>query len=99
MVFQYYFRRYNFTVAGIIEKSPGKEPTPREIKGLIDRVHADNVAAICTQPQLPERSAKLVAESTHTKIVALDPLGGVDNRQTYDDILLYNTRKLLEALQ
>jgi zinc transport system substrate-binding protein len=97
--FQYYCQRYNFTIVDIIEKSPGKEPTPREVKKLIDRVKTDNVSALCTHPQLPDRAAKLVAESTNTGLVELDPLGGVKNRQSYDDILLYNTHKLTEALK
>lgn len=96
--FQYYFKRYHIKVIDIIEKSPGKEPTPREVKKLIDRVKSDHVSAICTHPQLPDRAAKIVAESTGAKIVELDPLGGIKNRQSYRDIILYNTRKLAEAL-
>ncbi|MBD3288193.1 hypothetical protein GF337_05260 [candidate division KSB1 bacterium] len=97
--FRYYFQRYNFTVTDIIEKSPGKEPTPREVKNLIDKVNSEQVSVICTHPQLPDRAAEIVAESTAAKVVELDPLGGLENLQSYDDIILYNTRKLVKAMQ
>ncbi len=97
--FQYFLQRYNFDTVDIIEKSPGNEPTPREVKKLIDRVRSNHVSVICTHPQLSDRAAEIIAESSGAKIVELDPLGGVKNRLTYDDILLYNSRKLAEAFK
>ena len=97
--FRYYFKRFEIDLVGITELSPGKEPTPKEIKGLIDQVKTENVKAIFCHIQLPDRSAKLVGEAAKIKVFELDPIGGVKGRKTYEEVLLYNTNILLEALR
>lgn len=97
--FQYFLKRYGLKVTGLIEKIPGIEPSPKEIKEIIRQVDRDRVQAIFTHPQLPDRAAKLVAEATGIKLYELDPLGGVAGRQTYDELLMYNAKIVFEALQ
>ncbi len=97
--FQYFFKRYDIHLVGIVEAIPGKEPTPRQLKGYIEQVKQQKVKAIFDHLQLPDRAAKLVAEAAGIKICQLDPLGGVTGRQSYDDLLLYNARLILEALR
>lgn len=97
--FQYFFKRYDIHLVGIVEAIPGKEPTPRQLKGYIDQVRQQQVRAIFDHIQLPDRAAKLVAEAAGVKIYQLDPLGGMASRQRYDDLLLYNARLILEALR
>jgi zinc transport system substrate-binding protein len=97
--FNYYLHRYGLKSGGIVEINPGVDPTARQIKNMIDRIRSENIVAIFTQPQLPDRAARLLAETTGIKIVELDPLGGKPNRQTYEEILLYNTQLVIGALQ
>ena len=97
--FQYFLKRYGFHVAGMIEKIPGREPSPKDIKEIIQQVNREKVQAIFTHPQLPDRASKLVAEATGIKVYELDPLGGVAGRQTYDELLMYNAKIVFEALQ
>jgi zinc transport system substrate-binding protein len=97
--FQYFFKRYGIELAGVIERNPGREPTPKEIKGLIEQIKRENVKAIFDHTQLPDRAAKLIAESTGIKVYHLDPLGGVPGRQSYEELLLYNAGIILEALR
>lgn len=97
--FQYFFKRYDIHLVGIVEAIPGKEPTPRQLKGYIEQVKRQQVKAIFDHVQLPDRAAKLVAEATGIKICQLDPLGGVAGRKGYDELLLYNARLILEALR
>ncbi len=97
--FQYFFKRYDIHLVGIVEAIPGKEPTPRQLKGYIEQVKQQKVKAIFDHLQLPDRAAKLVAEAAGIKLCQLDPLGGVAGRQSYDELLLYNARLILEALQ
>ena len=97
--FQYYFKRYKFKVAGIIEPIPGKEPTPKELKELIDIALKNNVDAIFTHIQLPDNAARLLSESTGIKVYTLDPVGGIDGRKSYKEILMYNTSIILKALR
>ncbi len=97
--FQYFFRRYDIHLVGMVEAIPGKEPTPRQLKGYIERVKQQRVKAIFDHLQLPDRAAKLVAEAAGIRICQLDPLGGVMGRQSYEELLLYNARLILEALR
>lgn len=97
--FQYFFKRYGINLTAIIEKNPGKEPTPKEIKQFITGVQKEKVKAIFGHNQLPERAAQLVAEAAGIKVYKLDPIGGIPGRQNYEEILLYNVTILREALQ
>ena len=46
-----------------------------------------------------EKAAEIVSESTGIKIYSLDPIGGVQGRITYEDLLLYNTEIIMNALK
>lgn len=97
--FQYYLKRFHINLAGIIEPIPGKEPTPKELQEIIRLVKKQNVKAILTHSQLSDRPAQLVSESTGVKQIELDPIGGSTGKTTYKEILLSNTRILIEALK
>jgi zinc transport system substrate-binding protein len=97
--FQYYLKRFGFKTAGIIEINPGTEPTPRELKYFIDLSRKENVRAVLAQVQLSDRPAKLVAEAADIVLIVLDPLGGFPGRETYSELLQYNTRLLLKGLE
>lgn len=97
--FQYFLNRFDFKLTGIIETSPGIEPTPRELKEVIELANKNHLKLILTNPQISDRPARLVAEATGAKICELDPIGGIIGRETYEELLLYNTQILLRDLQ
>lgn len=97
--FQYFFNRFNFKLAGVIEPVPGKEPTPKELKEFIDIAIKNDVKAIFTHIQLPDYAARLLSESTGLKLFTLDPIGGIRGRNSYKEILMYNTAKILKAMK
>ena len=97
--FQYFLKRLNFTLAGILEPIPGKEPTPKELKEIIDIAIKNNVESIFTHIQLPDNAAHLLSESTGIKVYTLDPVGGVEGRKSYEEILKYNADIILKAMK
>lgn len=97
--FQYYLKRFGFELLGSIETISGSEPTPRELKEIIDRAKQNRLKVILTHAQIPDRPAQLIAEATGAKIVELDPIGGVAGRETYEELLLYNTNILMQAFE
>jgi len=97
--FQYFLKRYGIRLAGIVETSPGTEPSPKELRKNISMIVTEDVRAIFTHPQLSNRPALLIAESTDVKICELDPIGGVEGRLTYEEIMIYNARKIAEILR
>ncbi len=97
--FAYFLNRFNFEIAALIEPIPGKEPTAKDLKKLIDIAMQKNVSAVFIHSQLPEKPAQIISESTGIKIFTLDPIGGVQGRMTYEELLLYNTEIIKKALK
>lgn len=97
--FRYYLLRYKFRIIDIIEPHPGSSPTPGAIQEKINLYKKENVRLILTHPAHSDRIARLIAESTNSPVCKTDPLGGADGRVSYRDILIYNTDKIVEALQ
>ncbi len=97
--FQYLLKRYGLEMAGVIEEFPGKEASPRYIEDMKNLIQGKGAKAVFTEPQLNPRPAEVVAGEAGVKLFLLDPLGGVEGRDTYADLLRYNAGVLLEALR
>jgi len=97
--FHYFLDRYGPRLVGVVELQPGAEPSPRQLKRLVDRARATKARALLTQESFSERAARAVGESASIPRVPIDPLGGTEGRTTYADLLLDNARRLREALE
>ncbi|MBM3288873.1 MAG: zinc ABC transporter substrate-binding protein [Candidatus Hydrogenedentes bacterium] len=95
----YFMHRYGVAVAGMVEPYPGKESSPKYLKGLIDTARARGVRAVFTEPQLPRRPAEVIAEECGLPLFEIDPNGGVEGRRTYRELIEYNAAMLKKALQ
>ncbi len=97
--FQYMLKRYGLVYAGVIEPFPGKEPTPKYLRAIIQQLHQSGAKALFVEPQLNRRPADIVAESAKVKVALLDPNGGVPGRMSYEELLKYNAQTLAQALK
>ncbi|NLX03575.1 MAG: zinc ABC transporter solute-binding protein [Phycisphaerae bacterium] len=52
----------------------GKEPTAKQLTGLIDLAGRENIRTIFVQPQFSRKSAEAVARAIGAELVVLDPL-------------------------
>jgi zinc transport system substrate-binding protein len=95
---RYFLRRYGLIYGGSVETSPGKEPTPRFIAYFIEQVRASGVKVIFTEPQFTELPARSIAATAGVAVSELDPLGGLEGRKTYRDLIMYNARVLAKEL-
>ncbi len=96
--FRYFLKRYGLSYSGSIEEIPGNEPTPKDIQKLVKKIKVTGAKAIFSEPQLPKRPAKIIAEACNLKIYYLDPLGN-NMIENYKDLILSNTRVLIKALR
>ncbi|MCF6290666.1 MAG: metal ABC transporter substrate-binding protein [Desulfobacterales bacterium] len=96
--FQYLFARYHLRLAGLVEPFPGREPGPRSIATMVKKIKKSGVAMIFTEPQLPRRSARIIAEAAGVGLAMLDPLGGVEGRDSLAQLLRYNGQTLRRAV-
>lgn len=97
--FCYFLTRYGFTVADYIEPLPGKEPTPKALLALRQKIQKQKIRAIFTAPQDSQRPSQIVAESAGIQVFILDPIGGVAGKMSYSEILTSCARVLVQALQ
>ncbi len=68
----YFAKQYGLTQLPI--EIAGKSPKPKALIALIKEAKAEQVTAIFTQPEFPDRSAKLLANALHIPVIKLTPL-------------------------
>ncbi len=95
----YLLHDYGLVNGGSIEPVPGREPSPRELRALIDLVRERSIPVLFTEPQFPLSAARVVSVDAGIRLVLVDPLGGVPGRETYADLLRFDARAFREGLQ
>ena len=68
---------YFFDEFGIIQEAVemgGKEPTPRQLNNLMEKINQEKPAAIFVQAQFPVNAAKTLADASGARVIELDPL-------------------------
>ena len=68
----YFARDYGLHQISIEEG--GKEPSPTQLKALIDRCRREKVRVIFVQPEFDRRNAEIIAAQTNTRVVPINPL-------------------------
>jgi ABC-type Zn uptake system ZnuABC Zn-binding protein ZnuA len=95
----YFEKRYGLNEVGVIEMIPGKEPSPNDIKDIINSVKKYSIKAVFAEPQLPRKAADVIASEAGVKVVILDPLGAVrDTPDGYFDFIMKNFYSMKEAM-
>lgn len=96
---EYFAERYGLDMAGVIEKRPGQEPSPRDIVEIIKTVEDIGATAIFVEAQFPSRVAEMIAEESDISVVPLDPLGGSQNLTGYVELLRYNVAQMAKVMK
>ncbi len=86
----YFSKRYGLRVAGVIEESPGKEPSPKHIAKIVREIKRLGSRVVFVEPQFNPKIAEAVAKESGAKVLFLDPIGGQKGRETYIDMMRYN---------
>lgn len=99
---QYYNDRFGIRTVGVIETSPGQEPSPKAIADLVRLAHQYNVRAVFAEPEYSPKLAQALAESAGIKTVTNlydDSLGNVPQVHDYPSMLRYDTKTIVDALK
>ncbi|MEW6067534.1 MAG: metal ABC transporter substrate-binding protein [Nitrospirota bacterium] len=86
----YFSKRYGLKVVGVIEESPGKEPSPKHIERIIKEIKRIGSRVIFVEPQFNPKIAEAIAKESGSQVLYLDPIGGQKGRETYLNIMRYN---------
>jgi zinc transport system substrate-binding protein len=92
----HFARAVGLEIAGVIERAPGVDPGPREMRNLIDMIRNEHVDAIVAEPQFNDAVARRLAEVTSVPLAVLDPLGHPD--ESYEELIRSNLAALDSAL-
>ena len=95
----YFSRRYGLKVAAVIEEGPGKEPSPRQVKRIIEALKRLNTRVIFAEPQFSPKVAETIAREAGGQVLFLDPVGGQQQRETYIEMMKYNLAIMEKALK
>ena len=98
--FEYLAERFGLIIVAQIEPKPGIEPTATHIAALIPRIKQEGIKLVLMEPNRPRRTPERVAEAGGAKLVVLPSMvGGVPEAKTYLDLIDYNVRTLVKAVQ
>lgn len=98
--FPYFASEFGLTVAAVIEREPGTEPSARELAGIIEQVRRAGTRALFVEPQYPSRSADAIARETGARVWTLDPaVTGPMATDAYVRIMERNLATLRAALR
>lgn len=101
--FPYFAKEFNLNIISVVEREPGTEPTPVELKEIIEQVNGLPTKVLFTEPQYSPSAAEAISRETGAKIYPLDPVVTGDSTpeaiNAYIDAMKKNTSTLVEALK
>ena len=95
----YFAGNFGLTIAGTFEPAAGEEPTPRYLAALRQEIGEKRIRIIFVEPQLSTAVLESFAEDNHLSVAELDPLGGVEGRKTYLELVEFNANSIRQALE
>lgn len=97
----YFARQYGLESVGVIEAAPGRNPTPLQIKNIIEAIGQYHIRAVFAEPQLNSRAADIIAKGANVRVLMLDPIGGPKQPygNTYVDLMTHDLNILKEAME
>ena len=97
----YFSKRYGLRVAGVIEESPGREPSPKHIVKIVSEIKRIKSKVVFAEPQFNPKIAEVIAKEAGAKVLFLDPIGGanVKGRDTYIGLMRYNLSIMEEGMK
>ncbi len=101
--FPYFAREYGWEVVGAIQPSDFAEPTPQEVVGLIEQIHAEDLPAIFGSEVFPSPVLEQIAEetgATYVNDLRDDDLPGEagDPDHSYLGLMVFDLTTIVGAL-
>lgn len=99
----YFARRYGFRIIGAVQPSDFSDPSPREVKRLIDQIRKERVPAVFGSEVFPSPVLEQIAKEGKTRYIDKlrdDELPGRpgDPRHSYIGMMVENLTVMFEAL-
>jgi len=95
--YTYFEQEYGLKSTATIEEFPGKEPSPKYVKELIDLIREEQVSIIFTEPQFSPKLVNTLKQELDIYVAELDPIGGELSKEGYEKTLRKNLEEMLKA--
>jgi zinc transport system substrate-binding protein len=95
----YFAARYGLQVVGVVQPTPGTEPTAQHLTALLTELRGTDPPGLFTEPQMEGQLASALAREAGVDTHLVDPLGGGPQVASYEDLLRGISRAMDEALR
>jgi zinc transport system substrate-binding protein len=95
----YFAQRYGLTQAAVIERTPGREPSPAELAEIIETARRIGAKAIFAEPQFSPKAAETIAAESGAQVLFLNPLGEAEGPTSYLEMMRYNVAQMGKAMK
>ncbi len=97
--YTYFAEFFGLNEIAVIEKTPGRKPTPKEITEIENLIKSGTVKVIFEEPQISTDIVEAIKEDTGVKVLVLDPLGGTDGRKSYIDLIKFDVEQVVKGAE
>lgn len=95
--FDYFFRHYDWQVAGTLRDLAGNEAGGARLASLLATIERNGLPAIFREHTTPAEPMRALAADADVAVAVLDPLGLSAEMDTYPDLLRHNAAAVAEA--
>jgi zinc transport system substrate-binding protein len=97
--FNYLAEELGIEVKATVEEFPGKTPSAAYIAEVGKIIEEYNIKILFKEPQLSDEIVTALAQDYNATILTLDPLGGIQGRASYIDLIRYNVDTIVNGLK
>ena len=97
--FPYFAKEFDLRIIAVVEREPGTEPTPAELKKTIGEVKDLPAKVLFTEPQYSPSAAKTIAREAGAEIFTLDPVVTGESNEKAMDAYITTMKANMETLK
>lgn len=90
--------RYGLRQVAVLEPYAGREPSPKWLKEILDRIRSSGARTIFSEPQFSSRLAEVMGRESGVPVTEIDLIGGSSGQTTYEEFFTATLDTLARAL-
>ncbi|MCA9397545.1 zinc ABC transporter substrate-binding protein [candidate division WWE3 bacterium] len=94
----YFAESLDIEIVTTFEEYAGQEPSASYLAEFQEHIEEHQVTVIFAEPQLSTNALEPIAADLGATISILDPLGGVEGRETFVDLMRYNVSQIVATI-
>jgi len=83
----YFSLRYGVRIPAVLELIPGRQPSAKYMSLALATIRREQVPIVLAEPQIDQRTPRMIASETGARLVTVDPIGGVVPGETWESMM------------